>query len=77
MGWVRTGNTGTVLVVVRGNSVSGKSLVEAGLRAGEYRAADLLPCGGETVIGADGALTESVEQILGDAGLLGLPACER
>jgi hypothetical protein len=51
-------------------------LVEAKTRAGEY-AADLQPSGGETIIGADSTLTESVGRILGDTGLLGLPACER
>ncbi|MEU8780461.1 AAA family ATPase [Streptomyces sp. NPDC048637] len=42
-----------------------------------YRALDLLPGSIETVIGADSALAETVDQILLDTGLAGLPALER
>jgi hypothetical protein len=42
-----------------------------------YRELDLLPGGIETVIGADSALTETVDRILLDTGLASLPALER
>ena len=48
---------------------------EAELRAW-YRPLDLLPAGAETVIGADSALTETVERIMRATGLSGLPARE-
>ncbi|WP_369395410.1 kinase [Streptomyces sp. CG1] len=38
-----------------------------------YRQRDLLPGGGETVIGADSSLTETVDHIMRDTGLAGLP----
>lgn len=41
-----------------------------------YRELDLLPGGPETVIGADSALTETVDFILLDTGLADLPALE-
>ncbi len=43
---------------------------------GWYRPADLLPGGVETVIGADSALTASVDRILRDTGLAGSPGRE-
>ncbi|MFF5273736.1 kinase [Streptomyces sp. NPDC000133] len=39
-----------------------------------YRERDLLPGGLETVVGADSALTDTVERIMHDTGLAGLPA---
>ncbi|MCI3226657.1 AAA family ATPase [Streptomyces sp. NP-1717] len=39
-----------------------------------YRRLDLLPGGDETVIGADSALTDTVERIMRDTGLARLPA---
>ncbi|MFF8263689.1 AAA family ATPase [Streptomyces virginiae] len=39
-----------------------------------YRERDLLPGGVETVVGAHSALTETVERIMRDTGLVGLPA---
>ncbi|MFB6575826.1 MULTISPECIES: AAA family ATPase [unclassified Streptomyces] len=39
-----------------------------------YRERDLLPGGVETVIGADSALPDTVERIMRDTGLAGLPA---
>lgn len=42
-----------------------------------YRELDLLPGGIETVISADSALTETVDRILLETGLTGLPALER
>ncbi|MFF9127877.1 kinase [Streptomyces sp. NPDC014889] len=39
-----------------------------------YRERDLLPGGLETVIGADSGLTDTVERIVRDTGLAGLPA---
>ncbi|MEU6878876.1 AAA family ATPase [Streptomyces sp. NPDC046712] len=41
-----------------------------------YRELDLLPGGIETVIGADSTLTETVDRIMLDTGLAGLPALE-
>ncbi|MFB9578870.1 AAA family ATPase [Streptomyces yanii] len=41
-----------------------------------YRSLDLLPGGIETVIGADSTLTETVDRIMLDTGLAGLPALE-
>ncbi|OLZ74718.1 kinase [Streptomyces sp. IMTB 2501] len=38
-----------------------------------YRRRDLLPGGVETVIGADSSLTETVDHIMRDTGLAGLP----
>jgi hypothetical protein len=48
---------------------------QAELRAW-YRPLDLLPGGVETVIGADSALTGTVERIMRTTGLGGLPARE-
>jgi hypothetical protein len=42
-----------------------------------YRELDLLPGGVETVIGADSTLRETVERIMLDTGLAGLPAIDR
>ncbi|WP_327250170.1 AAA family ATPase [Streptomyces sp. NBC_01320] len=42
-----------------------------------YRECDLLPGGVETVIGADSTVTETVDRIMLDTGLVGLPALER
>ncbi|MDQ0780050.1 putative kinase [Streptomyces aurantiacus] len=42
-----------------------------------YRPFDPLPTGGETVIGASSALTETVEHILHDTDLARLPAVDR
>ncbi|MET7727319.1 kinase [Streptomyces mirabilis] len=42
-----------------------------------YRPLDLLPGGIETIIGADSTLTETVDRIMLDTGLAGLPALER
>ncbi|MBZ3900347.1 AAA family ATPase [Streptomyces griseiscabiei] len=42
-----------------------------------YRPCDLLPGGIETVIGADSALTETVDRIMCDTGLAHLPAVDR
>ncbi|MGX1267559.1 hypothetical protein RKD18_000753 [Streptomyces phaeoluteigriseus] len=42
-----------------------------------YRPRDLLPCGTETVIGADSALHETVDRIMLDTGLAQLPATDR
>lgn len=42
-----------------------------------YRSLDLLPGGIETVIGADSTRTETVDRIMLDTGLAGLPALER
>ncbi|MGX1885464.1 AAA family ATPase [Streptomyces sp. NPDC055287] len=42
-----------------------------------YRHLDLLPGGTETVIGTDSTLTETVDRILYDTGLAGLPALDR
>ena len=42
-----------------------------------YRARDLLPCGTETVIGADSALYDTVDRIMLDTGLAHLPAVDR
>jgi hypothetical protein len=42
-----------------------------------YRPLDLLPCGTETVIGADSALHETVDRIMLDTGLAHLPALDR
>ncbi|MGC2999958.1 AAA family ATPase [Streptomyces sp. G35A] len=39
-----------------------------------YRERDLLPGGPETVIGADSTLTDTVERVMRDTGLAGLPA---
>ncbi|MER5961436.1 kinase [Streptomyces sp. NPDC002057] len=41
-----------------------------------YRERDLLPGGVETVIGADSAVYETIERIMHDTGLDGLPALE-
>ncbi|MFD3330294.1 AAA family ATPase [Streptomyces sp. NPDC058701] len=41
-----------------------------------YRPLDLLPGGGETVIGADSALADTVGRVLRDTGLAGLSAVE-
>ncbi|KUO09675.1 AAA family ATPase [Streptomyces sp. DSM 15324] len=41
-----------------------------------YREMDLLPGGAETVIGADSGLAETVERIMRETGLDGLPALE-
>ncbi|MGW0944787.1 kinase [Streptomyces sp. NPDC002623] len=41
-----------------------------------YRHLDLLPDGAETVIGADSTLTQTVDRIMLDTGLDGLPARE-
>ncbi|MFI7413976.1 AAA family ATPase [Streptomyces sp. NPDC049627] len=41
-----------------------------------YRELDLLPGGVETVIGADSPLNETVDRIMLDTGLAGLPALE-
>ncbi|MER5185709.1 AAA family ATPase [Streptomyces sp. NPDC002896] len=41
-----------------------------------YRPLDLLPGGIETVVGADSTLTETVDRIMLDTGLAGLPALE-
>ncbi|HSY00183.1 MAG TPA: AAA family ATPase [Streptomyces sp.] len=42
-----------------------------------YRPRDLLPDGGETVIGADSALHETVDRVMRDTGLAHLPALDR
>ncbi|MEV5548566.1 kinase [Streptomyces sp. NPDC052309] len=42
-----------------------------------YRPLDLLPGGVETVIGADSTLTATVDRIMLDTGLAGLPAVDR
>ncbi|MEU3980604.1 AAA family ATPase [Streptomyces sp. NPDC026672] len=42
-----------------------------------YRERDLLPCGTETVIGADSTLHETVDHIMLDTGLAHLPATDR
>ncbi|MFH7339755.1 AAA family ATPase [Streptomyces sp. KHY 26] len=42
-----------------------------------YRARDLLPGGVETVIGAGSGLAETVDRILEETGLAGLPALDR
>ncbi|MGW0882373.1 kinase [Streptomyces sp. NPDC002671] len=42
-----------------------------------YRPLDLLPGGGETVIGADSTLAGSVDRIMLDTGLAGLPALDQ
>lgn len=42
-----------------------------------YRPRDLLPDGGETVIGADSALQETVDRIMLDTGLAHLPPLDR
>ncbi|WP_432076828.1 kinase [Streptomyces wuyuanensis] len=42
-----------------------------------YRECDLLPGGVETVIGADSTMSETVDRIMSDTGLVGLPARER
>ncbi|KUN81606.1 kinase [Streptomyces bungoensis] len=42
-----------------------------------YRARDLLPDGGETVIGADSTLQETVDRIMLDTGLTHLPSLDR
>ncbi|MEW2614384.1 AAA family ATPase [Streptomyces sp. NPDC047880] len=42
-----------------------------------YRELDLLPGGVETVIGADSTLRETVDRIMLDTGLAGLPAIDR
>ncbi|MFF0013357.1 kinase [Streptomyces sp. NPDC005374] len=42
-----------------------------------YRPLDLLPGGIETVIGADSTLEASVDLIMRDTGLVGLPALDR
>ncbi|MEV8065907.1 hypothetical protein AB0P32_07155 [Streptomyces sp. NPDC085995] len=62
----------TRLIVLRGNSASGKSSVAAGLREW-YRSLDLLPGGAETVIGADSGLAATVDRILRETGLADLP----
>lgn len=41
-----------------------------------YRERDLLPGGVETVIGVDSSLAETVDRIMLESGLLGLPALE-
>ncbi|WP_405933902.1 hypothetical protein [Streptomyces sp. NBC_00827] len=41
-----------------------------------YRPRDLLPGGVETVLGAGSALTDTVERIVRESGLAGLPALE-
>ncbi|MDX3821253.1 kinase [Streptomyces sp. AK08-01A] len=41
-----------------------------------YRERDLLPGGVETVIGADSSLAETVDRIMVETGLLGLPTLE-
>ncbi|MFF5964772.1 hypothetical protein ACFY64_13740 [Streptomyces collinus] len=41
-----------------------------------YRELDLLPGGIETVIGADSTLRETVDRIMLDTGLAGLPALD-
>ncbi len=41
-----------------------------------YRELDLLPGGAETVIGAASSLTETVDRIMRDTGLDGIPALE-
>ncbi|MDX2561107.1 kinase [Streptomyces sp. TX20-6-3] len=41
-----------------------------------YRERDLLPGGVETVVGADSSLAETVERIMRDTGLAGLPPLE-
>lgn len=41
-----------------------------------YRPRDLLPGGVETVLGADSALTDTVERVMFESGLAGLPALE-
>jgi hypothetical protein len=48
---------------------------EAQLR-GWYRELDLLPGGIETVIGADSTLRETVDRIMRDTGLAGLPTLD-
>ncbi|MGW7791061.1 MULTISPECIES: kinase [Streptomyces] len=48
---------------------------EAEMRAW-YRHLDLLPGGVETVIGADSSLRETVDRIMSDTGLAGLPPRE-
>ncbi|MEU5389198.1 AAA family ATPase [Kitasatospora cineracea] len=50
--------------------------VSADTLRGWYRERDLLPGGTETVIGADSALPDTVEQIMRDTGLAGLPALD-
>ncbi|KAF3470047.1 hypothetical protein GL259_00660 [Streptomyces sp. Tu 3180] len=42
-----------------------------------YRSRDLLPGGVETVIGADSTLAATVDRIMLDTGLAGLPAMDR
>ncbi|MEU2739396.1 AAA family ATPase [Streptomyces sp. NPDC007095] len=42
-----------------------------------YRSCDLLPGGVETVIGADSTLDTTVDRIMLDTGLAGLPAVDR
>ncbi|MFJ5999376.1 kinase [Streptomyces sp. NPDC092370] len=42
-----------------------------------YRSRDLLPGGVETVIGADSTLAATVDRIMLDTGLAGLPAVDR
>ncbi|MEU6323697.1 kinase [Streptomyces sp. NPDC047009] len=42
-----------------------------------YRPLDLLPGGSETIIGADSALAETIDHIMLDTGLAGLPALDR
>ncbi|MEU1514564.1 hypothetical protein ABZ490_20780 [Streptomyces sp. NPDC005811] len=97
---MRVGSARTRLVLLRGNSASGKSSVardrpgaaNIGLaryatkplarEAGErelrqwYRELDLLPGGVETVIGAESGLPETVDRIMRDTGLDGVPALE-
>ena len=42
-----------------------------------YRTRDLLPDGLETVIGADSTLTDTINRIMNDTGLAGLPAHDK
>ncbi|NEB04100.1 kinase [Streptomyces sp. SID13726] len=42
-----------------------------------YRELDLLPGGIETVVGADSTMSETVDRIMLDSGLAGLPAVDR
>ncbi|MFB7499077.1 AAA family ATPase [Streptomyces sp. NPDC056161] len=42
-----------------------------------YRPSDLLPGGVETVVGADSTLTATVDRVMLDTGLAGLPARDR
>lgn len=73
---MRVGTEQTRLVVLRGNSASGKSSVAAGVRDRFGRGLALVEQdhgGVERVIGADSSLMETVDHIMQDTGLSGLP----